>query len=518
MTGCFRRGYKQQRSTMTAKFMTSANVRPHVLLGLLALLLGGSSGFLVTGTTNIFKLFAIVLGIGFVLLTLFRVEWGVIALIIINYTNLSDIAIKYHGLPSISQPFIALLFFAIFMRWLLYGGLPPGWKTPLTIIGAYTLTGIIAPLYSANVDQALRTANEYVKYPVVALLIVLLVQRGEMLRWVMWTLVIVGIFLGTISCYQYLTGTFDNNYGGFAVSPVLSTSDGGEIASRITGPIGDPNFYAQTMLVLVPLALECLYRERSWLLRALAVWSLVVCIGTIFATLSRGAFLGLAVVAIFWIVRHPPKPLSLIVLLVSIAILLPVIPAQYTNRIDTLYSAIAGPSSERLADQSFRGRTSEAIAAIMMFADNPLIGVGLGNYNVHYQDYSRQLGLDPRREDRSAHNLYLEIAAERGLFGLTAFGVLMVVMFRSMWRARTRLNSIGLANYASMVDALTIGLTSYMVTSIFLHDAYPRYFWVLVGVALATEQVARNEMHKHANMQNNWNSTTLRLEAAASSV
>lgn len=503
---------------MTTKYINVVNVRPQLLLGLLAVLVGGSTGFLVTGTSNVLKLFAAMLGICFVLLTLFRVEWGAIALVIINYTNLSDIGIRYHGLPSIAQPFVALLFFAILMRWILQGSLPSGWKTPLIVAGVYTLTGIIAPLYSADAAQALRTANEYIKYPVVALLMVLLVQRGEMLRRVIWALLLVGIFLGTISCYQYLTGTFDNNYGGFAVKPVINTTDSGDSESRITGPIGDPNFYAQTMLVLVPLALERLRSERSWFLRALAIWSLVVCIGTILATLSRGAFLGLAVVAVLWMIRYPPKPPALIAMLIGIALLLPVIPERYTDRVSTLYSAIVGPSNERLDDHSVRGRTSEAIAAVMMFADSPLIGVGLGNYNVNYQQYSRLLGLDPRREDRSAHNLYLEIAAERGLLGLTAFGALVVVMFRSMWRARARLISVGLSSYASMVDAFSIAMTSYMVTSIFLHDAYPRYFWILVGVALATEQLAKNEVNARASAQDVQGSAMSRLDMAPSSL
>lgn len=496
--------------------MNVVPARPQLLLGLLAVLIGGSTGFLVTGTSSIPKLFAALLGICFVLLTLFRVEWGVVALVIINYTNLSDVGIKYHGLPSIAQPFVALLFFALLMRWLLQGSLPPGWKTPLIVSGIYTLTGIIAPLYSANAAQALQTANEYIKYPIVALLVVLLVQRGEVLRRVVWALLLVGIFLGTISCYQYFTGTFDNNYGGFAVKPVINTNDSGDVESRVTGPIGDPNFYAQTMLVLVPLALERLRNERSWILRTLAIWSLVVCIGTILATLSRGAFLGLGVVAILWLIKYPPKPLVLIVMLVGIALLLPVIPERYTNRVGTLYSAIVGPSNERLEDHSVRGRTSEAIAAVMMFADSPLIGVGLGNYNVNYQQYSRQLGLDPRRENRSAHNLYLEIAAERGLLGLTAFGALVVLMFRSMWRARNRLNSVGLSNYASMIDAFSIAMTSYMATSIFLHDAYPRYFWILVGVALATEQLAKNEVNGRVTGQDVQEHTVPHLKIAPS--
>ena len=44
-----------------------------------------------------------------------------------------------------------------------------------------------------------------------------------------------------------------------------------------------------------------------------------------------------------------------------------------------------------------------------------------------------------------------------------------------------------------MVNALLIGYVGYMTTSIFLHAAYPRFFWVLTGIALATLNVMKNE-------------------------
>ena len=43
-----------------------------------------------------------------------------------------------------------------------------------------------------------------------------------------------------------------------------------------------------------------------------------------------------------------------------------------------------------------------------MFGDYPIFGVGPGNYPLHYLDYSQEIGLDPRLEQREAHSLYLE--------------------------------------------------------------------------------------------------------------
>ena len=52
--------------------------------------------------------------------TIARVEWGLVALVFMIWTNLSDVLFRYHHVPSIAQPFIALLFLAIVTRWVLF--------------------------------------------------------------------------------------------------------------------------------------------------------------------------------------------------------------------------------------------------------------------------------------------------------------------------------------------------------------------------------------------------------------
>ena len=41
-----------------------------------------------------------------------------------------------------------------------------------------------------------------------------------------------------------------------------------------------------------------------------------------------------------------------------------------------------------------------------------------------------------------------------------------------------------------MAGAITLG---YLVAALFLHNAYPRYLWLLVGIAFAIPEVAQYE-------------------------
>ncbi|MGZ9166332.1 MAG: O-antigen ligase family protein, partial [Anaerolineales bacterium] len=134
--------------------------------------------------------------------------------------------------------------------------------------------------------------------------------------------------------------------------------------------------------------------------------------------------------------------------------------------------------------------SSENLVAIMMFRDHPLIGVGTGNFNENYQNYARRLGIEVRRDPRSAHSLYLEVAAERGLLGLAVFFAILSSVYWSLWHAEKRYLLLGMKSYANMTVALAGGLTAYLTAALFLHDSYIRYFFVLIGIAWAAASIA----------------------------
>jgi len=121
-----------------------------------------------------------------------------------------------------------------------------------------------------------------------------------------------------------------------------------------------------------------------------------------------------------------------------------------------------------------------------------VLGVGVNNYNVHYIEYSQELGIDARYENRSAHNLYVEIAAEQGLAGLSLFFVTLFVVYRNMhtsWESLVKSEDL---QTAGMIVAFSLGFLGYLFSALFVHDAYPRYFWLLLGIAFAIPKVVKS--------------------------
>ncbi len=489
---------------MVSKAFLPTLDRSQVLFGIIALVVGGIIGVVVAGIHNPILALVMVIGLLVAGTTLLKPEWGLLALVVITYTNLSDVAIKYYYAPSITQPFILFLGLVILAQWVFAGNAPKGWQRALIVIGIYCLLGYFTVFFAANADQSLSAATSLVKNAIIAIVVVILLQRGIWLRRIIWILVMIGLVLGTLGVVQYLTGTFDMIYGGFARPPVVTSEEGVDMLSRITGPIGDPNYFGQIIVVLIPLALDRLWNERSTILRLLAAWSLGVCILATIFTYSRGSFIAMIIVLAVMIIRHPPKPIVLVLTIAVGVVILQFVPAHFTERVTTLVSFIPGiEKQEATVDESFRGRTSEMIAAWRMFTDHPVLGVGISNYNTRYQEYSRQLGIDTRRAERSAHSLYLEIAAEKGLVGLALFALLMGVTFHGLRQGYCRFQAAGMEEYAGIAMALSIAIVGYLFTAIFLHDAYSRYFWLLIGIAMAVPNVAANELaaHQQASQQ-----------------
>ncbi len=476
-------------STVTVPVLTKSI--PY--LAFLAIALGGAAGSALLFIDEPLLLIAALLGLNATFILFQRPTWGLYALIFITYSRLSDVLVNYHGLPSLFKIFVPLLGVVILSQWVAHRTPPTGWQRPLLWMVGYVLVGCSALLYARDQVLASEGVETLLKDVAVALIIVVLLQRGVQLRAAVWSLIAVGILLGSLSVYQQITGAYTNDFWGFAQATVEHIV--GDLNHfRTAGPL-TPNFYALILVALVPLALDRFWHEERLVLRLLAGLAVAVCLLSILFTFSRGGFLALIVVLGLMLVRYRPRPLTLVVTGSLLVLLLLLAPANYQERMLTMIEALPLLGEGQVLDEvSFRGRLSEVTVAAQMFADHPFLGVGYDNFDVYYLDYSQYLGLDTRREERQAHSLFLEIAAETGLFGILTFLLLLTGLAHSIRRARRIFQESGQQTSIYLVDALAISMIGYLTGSLFLHAAFPRYFWLLAALILALPRVAATEL------------------------
>ncbi len=461
-----------------------------IFFALMAISMGGVLGLSISRISGMVIWVGILGGLIIAIGTLISLEFGLVALIFMTYIRLFNI-IEVHSGPSLAFPFMLFLILLIAIRWIFEQRLQHIRLKTLLIFTLYALSTFVSVLFANDFARAQGDLWAFVKGASVAVVVGLLLTRKEAIRSVLWSLISVGIVLGTISVYQYLTSSFDNDFWGFGAAAVQnivgSTND-----YRIVGSLGDPNFYAMVMVVLIPLALERMINEKRFLLKALAGYGLLVILMTIVFTFSRGGFLALCVVAglsLFW--RRPPVVAILVGMLI-ITLAIPFLPPSYADRIATMTDIFKRSETDIKSEVSFRGRVSEIGVAWLMLRDHPLTGVGAGNYNTEYLSYSRQLGWDPRNEQRGAHNLYLEVAAEQGLLGFTILIYILYSIINGLIQAGKRFTAMHNHIYADMTKALLVGIAGYLTASLFLHNVYPYYFWMLIGISMAVAQIAES--------------------------
>lgn len=463
-----------------------------LVIGIITVAAGIVGALLATRIHDVALYILMLVGIIMLVATVWKIEWGLFTLIAMTYARISDVAVHYYGAPSIAQPLIAFLALLIFLRWVLLGEKPQGWLQSLATISAYGLVIFLSLFYAGDAFRAQEGLISFLKDAIIVIMLVLLIQSGKTLKIAAWGFISTGILLGTIAVIQYITSSFTNDYWGLAGSNLMNIVSGVE-GYRIMGTYGDPNFFAQVMLVIIPIALNRLLHEKNRGLKFLAGWSLVVSFLTVVFTFSRGGFLALCSVLGLIVLWRKPPLVALLIGLLILVLLIPFLPATYFDRIETILEYLPFQGADVRTEVSFRGRMSEYAVGFRMFMDNPILGIGYDNYAANYLDYSMRIGLDPRRTERSAHSLYLEILAEQGLFGLLMFAFVLYSAFRSLKKARDIFSKIAMDGLADLALAFQIGFIGYLTAALFIHGAYPRNQWLLVGVSLAAQQAAKNE-------------------------
>ncbi len=429
-------------------------------------------------------------------------ELGLLLLIALVYSNASEVTVRFHGWPSALQALGTLLGLVVLRHWLSKPTQRLRGDVMLILLAAHGFVLLSSSMYAVNPALAYEKFFEHIKCLLIFLLVINLVRSRITLDRAVWTLVIVGGILSTISVYQVMTSSYGWDFGGFG--RIKNAQIVGELRQpRITGPFADPNFYAQILIPLVPLML---YRLRDGVSRwgkILGAYALTACLITLVFTYSRGGILALAVVLGLPLIiqRTPMKHCLAGLVLFGIALVM--VPQQFEQRLRTLSQFVSDDRSTIAnMDSSFQQRVLLMRVAWEIWREHQFLGVGAGNYSEHYQEYAERIGstvssYEDFDQRRFAHSLYLEMGAETGLVGMTVFAAILVVVGMKGWHAIRIFRQISDFAAARLITSLLVGLIGYLTTSLFLHAHYLRHFWLLLALVAASAHIAKEIAFKY---------------------
>ena len=267
---------------------------------------------------------------------------------------------------------------------------------------------------------------------------------------------------------------------------------------RAFGTFGQPNPFGGFMGIALPLALTsatallcqiCLdIRAKRPLsptrLLAFFVSALAAAILTaaLLASWSRGAWLGYGLSLAVMLVALPRRLSQglacalLLALFVAALWQAGLLPESVVNRLTTSAADLFTISDVRgisftPANYAVVERLAHWQAAMGMARDHPFFGVGLGNYAQAYEEYRLINWEEPLGH---AHNQYLNMLAETGLFGLAAYLAFWLVIFRLTWKTLrhpdrfSRAAAIGLLGSWTYIAAHSV-FDNLFVNNLFLH-------------------------------------------------
>jgi putative inorganic carbon (hco3(-)) transporter len=377
--------------------------------------------------------------------------------------------------------------------------------TPMTaLVGAWLVILIMSGFGARDMGTVTSRLLTFTLEGLLTFLLVTNAVRSQRaLRLATWALVCGIGLLGAVGLVQGITHSWYRTFFGFG----YVSSDfyyGVNDQPRIQGPIGDPNYFAQVLLIAIPLGVVLAVTTRSVGARIAAAGAVACCVGSILFTYSRGAevafVLGFLVLVMLGRIRAR-YALLLAAVLAAVILIVP----TYRERVASLgtvsSSASAKVGSSDTTDTSVASRATEMRAALLVWENHPILGVGPDQFPLYYQEYAAQVGgvvhkdvrYGPEKgtlETRVTHNILLGTAANLGAIGLALLLAIIAVLMTGLWRARRYATAAGRPAAAALADGYLVAFGLYLAAGMFLELAYERYFWLLLALGACAARLA----------------------------
>ena len=378
-----------------------------------------------------------------------------------------------------SATIIAILFY-LTKKLLEWQDIP---KTHINIpIFSYLSICIVSMFMSSNPEISVKTFfAKILEYFSFFFVVADTLNSERRLKTVLFILLISSTVVGADGIFQYFTHKdFLRN------RPYL------DLGGRIYGPLTTPNDLGCYLASVLPFAIAfSFYKFRSILRRSFFILLSLLLFICLVLTVSKGAWYGFLALVIFmslWI-----RPLMLFFLA---AILFITVTKQYyilvlKNRLNQFFLF----DTYGISDSGSIDRRMMWQAAWKMFISCPWIGVGLGTFMFNFKRFATD---KYPFSIPYAHNCYLQMASEIGIFGLLAFLLILILFFYHgikilNTRQRTFCWYVLLGSLAAI---LSYSVQMFVDTSFYSLDL-GTLFWLILGLGSAVIKILESESEQN---------------------
>jgi probable O-glycosylation ligase (exosortase A-associated) len=337
----------------------------------------------------------------------------------------------------------------------------------------------ITTIYAINPEGALKELDRFLKIIIFIFLTIALVSDKQKLDWFIW------IVVASIGFYGVKGGIFTIATGGSA---------------RVWGPegsfIGGNNEIALALLMVIPL-MRYLQQQSS---KKIIKWGLTIAMllsaASVLGSQSRGAFLGIAAIGIFFWTKSKQKlSASLMVGVVGLMILF-FMPQTWWDRMNTIQTYEE--------DGSALGRINAWWVAYNVANDRPT-GGGANMFTPEtFQKYA------PEPEGvHDSHSIYFEMLGEQGWIGLFLFLILAYFTWNTCKKLTIQGDMDPNFKWAGELGRmLQVCLIGYWVSGAFLGLSYFNLYYDLIAISIISTKILAAEIQKPKREEDSLPSTT----------
>lgn len=332
----------------------------------------------------------------------------------------------------------------------------------LTALTVLMLLVLLATIANPNGGEGLQTTLRYFSFGLTCAVMAAIMREGDVIAQLMTVFVLSSTAASAAAIVRYVT-----------------TPSG-----RAGGPLDDPNDFGFFLAVAIALGTALALRAHG---RQRTLWwgCVVVLLGGMALTLSRGAILALFV-ALVWALAQ--RHVRLLPLLGGVAVALVALAPVALQAVDSLQQSLE--EKQRIGSRNVETRTLRWQAAGLMTLDNPLLGVGPAGFRQEYVNYALESKPDDATEVVS-HQMYLEISAELGIPGLLAFLTMLGLAWRALRRASLSPGPRAPPGDVLLARGVQGGILVTVTASMFLTEQYYLPIWMLTAAAVALEHRSR---------------------------
>jgi probable O-glycosylation ligase (exosortase A-associated) len=317
---------------------------------------------------------------------------------------------------------------------------------------------ILSVLFAQNREVTYEPYWMYIRVIGMALLIPVLIETEEQLRILFLVMMVSLAMIGSkFGLYGVLAGgvRYVEGYGGF---------------------LSDNNNLGLALAMIVPFCWYARDLIQGRLARLSCIGLIFLTIAAIVMTFSRGAALSLAAVFLCIVWRTRRRVAAIVAMVVLSAPAVWMVQRDYTKRLET----IGAPTQEASA----AGRIEYTRAALAMWKDYPLFGVGFGTDN--------WVALSPKYlghyDFHVVHNTYAQMLVDSGIF---AFLLYVILLFGTIRKAGKLARNVPDGSPMRPIClALQTSLVAFAVGSTFLSRVGFDLLYIVLMAVTTAELVA----------------------------